>query len=108
MTDTHTGSRIEDQRLELLRRKLAERGLQAQQRETAAPPSERLSEGQLRMWFVHAADPSGALLNVCLSFVITGEVEVSRLHAAVDAVAQRHSVLRTTCLLYTSPSPRDS
>lgn len=96
MTDTHTGSRIEEQRLELLRRKLAERGLRAHQADAAAPPSDSLSEGQLRMWFVHAADPSGALLNICLSYRITGDVDVSRLHHAVDAVAQRHSVLRTT------------
>jgi mycobactin peptide synthetase MbtE len=96
VTDTSTS--IQDQRLELLRRKLAERGLRAESTpdRDSAQPVDRLSEGQLRMWFVHAADPSGALLNVCLSYAITGDVDVARLHAAVDAVAQRHSVLRTT------------
>jgi mycobactin peptide synthetase MbtE len=96
VTDTHTAGRIEEQRLELLRRKLAERGLRAGPGATATAPADRLSEGQLRMWFTHAADPSGALLNVCLSYRITGDVDVARLHRAVDAVAQRHSVLRTT------------
>ena len=97
MTDTHTAGRIDEQRLELLRRKLTERGLRAEPGAApAAPPADRLSEGQLRMWFTHAADPSGALLNVCLSYRITGEVDLTRLHHAVDAVAQRHSVLRTT------------
>jgi mycobactin peptide synthetase MbtE len=94
VTDTRTEGRIDEQRLELLRRKLAERGLRAQRADAA--PTDSLSEGQLRMWFTHAADPSGALLNVCLSYRVTGEVDVERLHDAVDAVAQRHSVLRTT------------
>ena len=48
------------------------------------------------MWFVQAADPSGALLNVCLSYRLTGDIDVARLHDAVDAVARRHRVLRTT------------
>ncbi|CAN5863021.1 mycobactin non-ribosomal peptide synthetase MbtE [soil metagenome] len=94
MTDIHTGSRVDEQRLELLRRKLDERGLRAKATDGAA--SDTLSEGQLRMWFVHAADPSGALLNVSLSYRITGDVDIARLHTAVDAVAERHSVLRTT------------
>ncbi|MGE0779510.1 amino acid adenylation domain-containing protein, partial [Mycolicibacterium sp.] len=95
MTDTDTGTRLDEQRLELLRRRLAERGLGAPARaaEVTAPV---LSEGQARMWFVHNADPSGALLNVCLSYRITGAVDVDRLHEAVDAVAVRHPVLRTT------------
>ena len=96
MTDIHTGSRLDDQRLELLRRKLEERGLRSQPQQAETVAAERLSEGQLRMWFVHLADPSGALLNVCLSYRITGAVDVSRLHDAVNAVAKRHSVLRTT------------
>ncbi|MET0896290.1 MAG: amino acid adenylation domain-containing protein [Mycobacterium sp.] len=106
MTDIHTGSRIDDQRLELLRRKLEERGLRAGSEPAAASAAETLSEGQLRMWFVHAADPSGALLNVCLSYRITGEVDVTRLHGAVGAVAQRHSVLRTTYTADENGEPR--
>lgn len=90
MTDT----RDADARLELLRRRLAERGLASRSAETAAVPE--LSHGQLRMWFVQAADPSGALLNVCLSYRITGPVDVAALRRALDAVARRHAVLRTT------------
>ncbi|CAN5633061.1 mycobactin non-ribosomal peptide synthetase MbtE [soil metagenome] len=97
MTDIDTGGRLDEQRLELLRRKLDERGLRAQSTPAAVTAgSAGLSEGQLRMWFVHAADPSGALLNVSLSYRITGEVDVARLRGAVDAVAQLHSILRTT------------
>jgi mycobactin peptide synthetase MbtE len=96
-TDT---SRLEDRRLELMRRRLSERGLTSQdnavhpEADPAAPHA--LSDGQLRMWFVQQADPSGALLNICVAYRITGEVHVDRLHQAVDAVAARHSVLRTT------------
>ena len=38
----------------------------------------------------------GRLLNVCVSYRLTGDVDVARLHDAVNAVARRHSVLRTT------------
>ncbi|CAA0134706.1 Dimodular nonribosomal peptide synthase [Mycolicibacterium vanbaalenii] len=97
MTDIDAGARLDEQRLELLRRKLHERGLRgAEASADTAADAPALSEGQLRMWFVHAADPSGALLNVCLSYRLTGDVDLSRLHEAVDAVARRHSVLRTT------------
>jgi mycobactin peptide synthetase MbtE len=83
-----------DIRLELLRRRLQERGLRAdEQPEQAAT---HLSDGQRRMWFVHSADATGALLNVCVSYRITGDLDVDRLHDAVNAVARRHSVLRTT------------
>ncbi len=95
MTDIDTGAQLDGRRLELLRRTLHERGLTAAADDAAGQPA-ALTEGQLRMWFVHAADPSHALLNVCLSYRITGDVDVVRLHAAVDAVAQRHPVLRTT------------
>lgn len=97
MTDIDAGARLDEQRLELLRRRLQERGLRgaAAPADTAAA-APTLSEGQLRMWFVHAADPSGALLNVCLSYRLTGDVDLSRLHKAVNAVARRHTVLRTT------------
>ncbi|WP_308195035.1 non-ribosomal peptide synthetase [Mycolicibacterium sp. F2034L] len=97
MTDTP------DARLELLRRKLSERGLASGGTALAEPPADGpepvadgLTDGQLRMWFVQAADPSGALLNVCLSYRITGDVDPAALHAALDAVAHRHPVLRTT------------
>ena len=86
---------LDDQRLSLLRRKLAERGLLSQ----SAHSDDRrrpMSDGQRRMWFVHAVDPTGALLNVCVSYRLTGHVDGARLHGAVNAVAQRHPVLRTT------------
>ncbi|MGH3961571.1 amino acid adenylation domain-containing protein [Mycobacterium sp.] len=94
MTDT-TDSKLDEQRLQLLRRKMAERGLTR----SAAPTdgdSPELSDGQRRMLFVQSLDPSSSLLNVCVSYHLAGDVDVARLHRAVDAVAVRHPVLRTT------------
>lgn len=84
-------------RLELLHRRLADRGLLARdgQPQQSGPPA-GLSDGQSRMWFVHAADPSRTLLNVCVSYRITGAVDVALLRDAVGRVAGRHPVLRTT------------
>ncbi|SEH73972.1 mycobactin peptide synthetase MbtE [Mycolicibacterium rutilum] len=98
MTDTvDIGEQVEDRRLELLRRKLAERGLRTEAgADTPQTAPSGLSDGQRRMWFVQTADPTGAILNICLSYLITGHLDVARLHDAVDAVAARHPVLRTT------------
>jgi mycobactin peptide synthetase MbtE len=99
VTDT-TGvsTHLDDERLELLRRKLAERGLA---RTTAPAPAAahdepRMSVGQHRMWFVQSVDPDSALLNICVSYRLSGTVDTARLHHAVDAVAARHPVLHTT------------
>ncbi|OBK71421.1 non-ribosomal peptide synthetase, partial [Mycobacterium sp. 1165178.9] len=99
MTDT-TGvsTHLGDERLELLRRKLAERGLA---RTAAAAPvggagEPRMSVGQHRMWFVQSVDPDSALLNICVSYRLSGSIDTARLHRAVDAVAARHPVLHTT------------
>ncbi|MGQ9407863.1 amino acid adenylation domain-containing protein [Mycolicibacterium gilvum] len=97
MTDTDLDAR----RLELLRRRLAGSGLREQDPAepvavAADPARGEFTDGQKRMWFVHSVDPSGVLLNVCLSYRISGEVDLARLHDAVTAVARRHPVLRTT------------
>lgn len=99
-----------DARLELMRRKLAERGLAA--RTGAAAPAAPavdptvLSDGQRRMWFVQGFDPSGVLLNVSLSYRLTGELDADRLHDALDAVARRHPILRTTYQADENGEPR--
>ena len=55
-----------------------------------------MSVGQHRMWFVQSVDPDSALLNICVSYRLSGTVDTARLHHAVDAVAARHPVLHTT------------
>ncbi len=99
VTDTTGLDTLDAQRLELLRRKIAERGLARPPAANAAEDDEQrpvMSDGQRRMWFVQSVDPDGALLNICVSYRVTGDVDVERLHRAVDAVALRHPVLRTT------------
>ncbi|MEV0672114.1 amino acid adenylation domain-containing protein [Mycobacterium sp. NPDC050441] len=97
--------RTSDARLELMRRRLAERGLASASGEsgqsaagTEGAPIDPtvLSDGQRRMWFVQGFDPSGVLLNICLSYRLDGVIDAERLHAAVNAVAGRHPILRTT------------
>ncbi|OKH78302.1 peptide synthetase [Mycobacterium sp. SWH-M3] len=112
MTDTAdlAATRTADARLELMRRKLAERGLAAAAGESdAATPvvdPTVLSDGQRRMWFVQGFDPSGVLLNVSLSYRLTGDIDAERLHAALDAVARRHPILRTTYQADENGEPR--
>ncbi|WP_243858727.1 non-ribosomal peptide synthetase [Mycobacterium sp. DL440] len=97
--------RTSDARLELMRRRLAERGLASASGEsgqsatgTDGAPFDPtvLSDGQRRMWFVQGFDPSGVLLNICLSYRLDGVIDAERLHDAVNAVAGRHPSLRTT------------
>ena len=97
MTDTaDTSTLLDAARLELLRRRLADRGLSSDAEDPGPHADDRLSDGQARMWFVQTADPSGALLNICVSYRITGDIDLARMHDAVDAVARRHRILRTT------------
>src|SRR6202012_4843597 len=66
--------------------------------EAAADPEQlpEMSDGQRRMWFGQAVDPDSALLNICVSYRVTGNVDIARLRHAVEAVVERHPVLRTT------------
>ena len=107
MTDiADTGARLDAARLELLRRRLAERGLSSDTEEPGPGADDQLSDGQARMWFVQMADPSGALLNVCVSYRITGDIDLARLHDAVNDVSRRHRVLRTTYTVSDEGDPR--
>ena len=87
---------LDERRLELLRRKLAERGLKSSGEAAEGTGAGGMSDGQRRMWFVQMADPTGAILNICLSYRITGALDVARLRESVNAVAARHALLRTT------------
>ena len=99
MTEIAHGTRSDTDRLELMRRRLAERGL-SRPEGAAAQAVEfdptAMSDGQRRMWFVQEFDPSGVLLNICLSYRLTGVLDAGRLADALVAVAKRHPILRTT------------
>ena len=99
MTDTTGLGTLDAQRLELLRRKIAARGLARPA--VADDPTDtkqlpEMSDGQRRMWFVQSVDPGSALLNICVSYRVIGNVDIARLRQAVEAVAVRHPILRTT------------
>ncbi len=110
VTDIADAPSTSDARLELMRRKLAERGLASAagngDAERAAVDPGALTDGQRRMWFVQGFDPSGVLLNVCLSYRLTGEIDTEALHDAVNAVARRHPILRTTFAADANGEPR--
>jgi len=102
VTDTTGLGTLDTQRLELLRRRITERGLArpavAAEADAGADAKQRreMSDGQRRMWFVQSVDPDSALLNICVSYRVTGNVDLERLRQAVGAVALRHPLLRTT------------
>ncbi|WP_280256506.1 non-ribosomal peptide synthetase [Nocardia wallacei] len=57
-----------------------------------------LSAGQRRIWFLQTRDPEDTTLNTCAVFRLRGAVDAARLRAAIDAVAARHEILRSTYL----------
>nr|MDQ3957938.1 amino acid adenylation domain-containing protein [Actinomycetota bacterium] len=83
------------------------RGLAASLDETApqeflplvpAPRDEALllSFAQQRMWFIDQIDPASSTYNVPIALRLTGELDVSQLERALDAIVARHETLRTT------------
>ncbi|MDD4865976.1 MAG: AMP-binding protein, partial [Mycobacterium sp.] len=99
------GARLDEERLKLLRRKIAERGL-ARPADGAVTTPPAMSHGRRRMWFIQSVDPDSALLNVCVSYRLFGVVDVARLRRAVDAVAARHPILRTTYRIDSDSEPQ--
>src|ERR687897_3339499 len=91
---------VEDRRRALLRKRIAERGLAAEQptptRGLTAGEKYPLSTGQRRLWFLQAMNPADPTLNICLGYELRGALDVDRLNRSVNAVAARHTILRTT------------
>ncbi|WP_066907162.1 non-ribosomal peptide synthetase [Millisia brevis] len=94
----------DDERAALLRALVAEAGLGSQasagvEAITAAAPEsgERpLSAAQQRMWFMQRAAPGSATYNLSGSVDLTGRCRPDIVVAAVEAIVDRHEVLRTT------------
>jgi len=54
-----------------------------------------LSLAQQRLWFINQLEPNKAAYNLLRGFHITGEVNVSCLEKAIQAIIERHEILRT-------------
>jgi amino acid adenylation domain-containing protein len=61
--------------------------------DTIAP----LSHGQRALWFLHQLAPESVAYNVSLGWRIQSDVDAPALERALDALAQRHPALRSTC-----------
>ncbi|MBO0132031.1 non-ribosomal peptide synthetase [Agrobacterium burrii] len=84
-------------RIELLRRRLdqtgvARAGVQSRPNKDFAP----LSDAQHRMWLHQKLHPASAAYNVCIRVNLAGYLDERRLLDALEAVVDRHEVLRTT------------
>ena len=55
-----------------------------------------LSYGQRSLWFVHKLAPTSAAYNITYAGRIRGELDVPALERAVQALVDRHPMLRTT------------
>ncbi len=89
---------LQERRRELLRRRIAEGGMATANKAAAsvcAGERYRLSAGQRRMWFLQAMDARDVTLNICVAYRLTGALDEAGLRAALSAVVERHSILRT-------------
>ncbi|WP_327148402.1 amino acid adenylation domain-containing protein [Nocardia sp. NBC_01329] len=59
-------------------------------------PDRSLSDGQRRAWFWQNRDPDDTALNIPLVYRLRGPLDVERLRTAVEAIVDRHEILRTT------------
>jgi amino acid adenylation domain-containing protein len=66
-----------------------------------------LSFAQERLWIVDRMDPGNSTYNIPILFEIHGAVDVDRLQRALDAVVDRHEVLRTV-FVETGGEPRQT
>src|SRR5271166_5742894 len=91
------GKTLQERRRELLRRRIAESGMAADESAASSCPGERyqLSAGQRRMWFLQAMDTADVTLNICVCYRLTGALDEARLRAAFRDVVARHAILRT-------------
>ncbi|MEU9608277.1 amino acid adenylation domain-containing protein [Streptomyces sp. NPDC048057] len=100
-TDTAAAERDRRRRLAALRKRMAESGGATgggtePEPVAFAPGAETpASPAQQRLWLQHAADATGAALNVGTALTLRGPVDVPALTAAARTVADHHEILRT-------------
>lgn len=82
---------------DLLRQRAHSAGAQAPPSESQQAP---LSENQRAMWFLRQLAPASAAYNMAFAGSIDGAVDVDALRHALQALVDRHAVLRTTYRLH--------
>jgi amino acid adenylation domain-containing protein len=55
-----------------------------------------LSFAQQRLWFLHQLEPNNTTYHLSFALRLTGKLNVSALEQSLNAIVQRHEVLRTT------------
>jgi len=79
---------------------LAHQPLTADRARLIAPVSREqplpLSFAQERIWFIDQFDPGNVAYNQSAAVRLTGKVNVSVLHQSLQAIVERHEILRTT------------
>lgn len=55
-----------------------------------------MSKGQEALWYIHQSAPDSAAYNVAMAFHIHSPVERDKLEQALQLLAQRHEILRTS------------
>jgi pristinamycin I synthase 3 and 4 len=54
-----------------------------------------MSFAQQRLWFLDRLDPGGSVYNISLAMRVRGHLDADALQRTLDAIVQRHEVLRT-------------
>ncbi|HKH43176.1 MAG TPA: amino acid adenylation domain-containing protein, partial [Thermoanaerobaculia bacterium] len=55
-----------------------------------------LSFAQERLWLLHQVEPESPLFNIPLRIVLRGRLDIDALQRSLDAIVDRHEILRTT------------
>ena len=68
----------------------------------------RLSQMQRLIWAGQELDPGSPIYNSAFRIRIPAAIDPALFEQSFREIVARSETLRTTCLLYTSPSPRDA
>src|SRR6185503_13814601 len=64
-----------------------------------------LSFAQQRLWFLGQLEPESCTYNETSALRLDGELNIGTLHSALNAIAERHEVLRTTYAMADDGAP---